>query len=116
MEDKEHISLINDLVLKTEEGELTWERSEYKDHFILKSDQGEISIGKKTNRDIEFFIKNHRNAKVVDENYKYESEDDIKLYKISNVLWLLVNDLTKPNRVDMADIMSLLEEDEENEA
>lgn len=117
MDDTEHIKLINDLVLKTEEGELTWVRSEYKDHFLLRSDQGEISIGKKQKGDIEFYIKNQKQCRVVDELYEHNNEDHIQLYKISNVLWLLVKDITKENRVDLADIMTLLEEDEEeNEA
>lgn len=115
MDDKEHIQLINDLVLKTEEGELTWVHSDYKDHFILNSDQGKISIGKKTSGDIEFYIENHLGAKVVFETYKLNSSDDLKLYKISNVLWLLVKDITRTNRVDLGEIMELLEDEVETD-
>lgn len=112
MDNIESIKLINDLVIRTEKGELQWEKTEYSNHFKLKNSNGEIQISKKSSRDIHFKILGSKGAIIADNIFESGNNQDLQLYKISHVLWQLVKDLTRENSVDLGEIMSLLEEED----
>lgn len=115
MDKVESIKLINDLVIRTEKGEISWEKTEYSNHFRLKNSNGEIHISKKSSKDINFKIIGGKGAVIADNTYSYSDNNDLQLYKISNVLWQLVKDLTRENSVDLGEIMSLLHEEDGEE-
>lgn len=111
MDKFESIKLINDLVLRTEKSELKWEKSEYAGEFLLSNSNGEIKIAKNNNKNISFSITGSKGDIISDNTYIYDNNEDLQLYKISNVLWLLVKDKTRENSVDLEEIMQLLDED-----
>lgn len=112
MDKIESIKLINDLVIRTEKGEITWEKTDFSNHFRLKNSNGEIHISKKSSNDIHFKILGSKGAIITDNIFKFNSEEDLQLYKISQVLWQLVKDLTGGSDVDLGEIMSLLHEED----
>lgn len=112
MDKLDNIKLMNDLVLRTERGELRWEKTNYAGIYILKNSNGEILIGKKSNGNITFKILGEKSDVVTDDEYYLNQGQDLQIYKVSNVLWLLVKDLNNKSRIDFKEILDLLEEEE----
>ncbi len=112
MDRLDNIKLMNDLVLRTERGEQQWEKTKYAGIYILKNSNGEILIGKKNNGNITFKILGEKGDVVTDDEYFLNSGQDLQVYKVSNVLWLLVKDLNNESRIDFKEILDLLEEEE----
>lgn len=109
----ENIKLMNDLVLRTERGEISWDKTEYAAFYTLKNSNGKIDIGKKSNGNISFVITGSTGAIVTDDEYLLKRDEDLQIYKVSNVLWSLVKDLSIDSNVDFQEILDYLEEDEE---
>ncbi len=116
MDKIESIKLMNDLVIRTEKGEIEWEKTDFSNHFRLMNSNGEIHISKKSSNDIYFKILGAKGAIITDNVFKFNNPEDLQLYKISQVLWQLVKDLTGDSGVDLGDIMSLLHEEDGEES
>lgn len=113
MEKIENIKIMNDLVLRTERGEIRWEKTQYAGIYSLLNSNGHIEVGKKNNGNITFKIFGEKGASVVDQEYSMNRDRDLQIYKVSNVLWSLIKDLSTDSKVDFQDILDLLEEEEE---
>lgn len=112
MDRLDNIKMMNDLVIKTEKGELVWEKTEFAGFYILKNSNGKIEIGKKSNGNIFFKIIGSKGDIVTDDEYYMKKDEDLQVYKVSNVLWSLVKDLSNANNVDFQEILNYLEEEE----
>ncbi|MBN2618203.1 MAG: hypothetical protein JXR64_07830 [Spirochaetales bacterium] len=109
----DNIKMINDLVLRTERGELVWGKSEYAGHFLLKNSNGLIEIKKLKNGDISFKIAGSKGDIISDDLYILNKDSDLQIYKVSNILWSLVKDQLRDNKVDFQEILNFLEKEEE---
>lgn len=107
------IKMMNDLVLRTERGELSWAKTEYAGQYTLLNSNGEIFIAKSNSGDITFTIKGSEGDEVTNETYSSTKDTDLQIYKVSNVLWSLIRDQSSDNKVDFQDILDYLEEDED---
>ncbi|QEN06303.1 hypothetical protein EW093_16935 [Thiospirochaeta perfilievii] len=108
----ENIKIMNDLVLRTERGELSWSKTNYAGVYSLSNSNGVIEIGKTSSGDIHFKIVGVKGDVVTDDIYLMKKDEDLQVYKVSNVLWLLIKDLSVDSKVDFQEILNLLEEEE----
>lgn len=108
----ENIKLMNDLVLRTERGELVWGKTKYAGIYTLKNSNGEIEIGKKNNGNITFKIEGDKGEIVTNDEYQLKLDQDLQVYKVSNVLWMLIKDLSSDSKIEFQEILNLLEEEE----
>lgn len=108
----DNIRMMNDLVIRTEKGEITWDKTEYAGFYILKNSNGTIQIGKISNGNIGFKVIGSHGAIVTDDEYFINKDEDLQVYKVSNVLWSLVKDLSTESNVDFLDILNFLEKEE----
>lgn len=112
MDKLDNIKMMNDLVLRTERGELQWLKTEYAGKYVLNNSNGKIYIGKLTFGDIVFKIIGSKGDVVTDNIFKLNDPEDYQIYKVSSVLWSLVKDLSIKSKVDFQEILDFLEEDE----
>lgn len=112
MDRLDNIKMMNDLVIRTEKGELVWSKTEYAGFYTLKNSNGKIDIGKKTNGNIIFVITGSTGASITNDEYFMKKDEDLQVYKVSNVLWSLVKDLSNTRNVDFQEILNFLEKEE----
>lgn len=113
MDKLDTIKMLNDLVLRTEKGEITWGKTEYAGQYNLLNSNGEIFISKSNTGDISFKITGSKGEIVTDQKYSTTLDEDLQLYKVSGVLWSLIRDLSSDSKVDFQEILDFLEEDED---
>ncbi|MGL1892058.1 MAG: hypothetical protein OCD02_10545 [Spirochaetaceae bacterium] len=111
MDKIENIKLMNDLVIRTERGELIWEKTSYAGVFLLQNGNGQIEIAKSTAGNIIFKIIGGKGDVLTDQEYFKDRAQDLQVYKISHVLWSLVKDLSSDSKIDFKEILDLLDED-----
>jgi len=115
MEKIENIKIMNDLVLRTERGDLIWNKTEMAGFYSLNNSNGEIVVGKKRNSDIVFKISGEKGDSITNKNFRNNNNEDLQEYKVCNILWSLVKDTCSEKIIDFQEILNLLEEEEESE-
>ena len=115
MKKLENIKMLNDLVLRTERGEISWSKTKYAGVYQLNNSNGLIEISKSSTGNVLFKIIGSEGEVVSLDTYFKGRDEDLQMYKVSNVLWMLVKDLSSESKVDFQEILDLLEEEDKTD-
>ena len=80
--------------------------------WVLETEGFRFFFAGETGYSKDFKILGEKGDVVTDDEYYLNSGQDLQIYKVSNVLWLLVKDLNNESRIDFKEILDLLEKEE----